>query len=61
MRTATPTQVVEMFLCVLYEGTESGTPWVDNHPVEWEVEELACRENGPRITHHVLRHKVIAR
>lgn len=60
MRNANESESIELLLRALFEGTESDTPWVNNHPVEWEVEELACRENQSRITHHVLRHKVIA-
>lgn len=42
MRTATPTQAVEMLLRALYEGTASDRPWIDHNGVAWEMEELTC-------------------
>jgi hypothetical protein len=42
MRTATPTQAVEMLLRALYEGTASDYPWVGHNGVAWEMEELTC-------------------
>jgi hypothetical protein len=42
MRTATPTQAVEMLLRALYEGTASDRPWVAHNGVAWEMEELTC-------------------
>jgi hypothetical protein len=50
MRTATPTQAVEMLLRAFYEGTASDGPWVAHNGVAWEMEEWACDESvdGPR-------------
>jgi hypothetical protein len=42
MRTATPTQAVEMLLRALYEGTASDYPWVSHNGVAWQMEELTC-------------------
>ncbi len=42
MRTATPTQAVEMLLRALYEGTASDCPWIAHNGVAWEMEELTC-------------------
>jgi hypothetical protein len=42
MRTATPTQAVEMLLRALYEGTASDYPWIAHNGVAWEMEELSC-------------------
>lgn len=49
MRTAIPTQAVEMLLRALYEGTASDRPWVAHNGVAWEMEELTCdgMENAP--------------
>jgi hypothetical protein len=49
MRTATPTQAIEMLLRALYEGTASDGPWVAHNGVAWKMEELACEESvdGP--------------
>jgi hypothetical protein len=42
MRTATPTQAVEMLLRALYEGTASDYPWIGHNGVAWQMEELTC-------------------
>jgi hypothetical protein len=49
MRTAIPTQAVEMLLRALHEGTASDGPWVAHNGVAWEMEEWACDESvdGP--------------
>ena len=49
MRTATPTQAIEMLLRALYEGTASDYPWIAHNGVAWEMEEWACDESvdGP--------------
>ena len=44
MRTAPPTQAVEMLLRALYEGTASDRPWVAHNGAAWEMGDMAYDE-----------------
>ena len=49
MRTAPPTQAVEMLLRALYEGTASDGPWVAHNGVAWEMGDMAYDEERDEV------------